>query len=82
MYSIEYSQRAVKELKKLEPKVARRIVSALERIRIRPHSFVVKLVGTDYYRLKVDRYRVILAIKEKKLTILVIRVGHRKNIYK
>lgn len=81
-YRLVYSSQAVKDLKKLPKDIARNIISALERIQIRPYDFVLKLVGEEIYRLKVGRYRVILDIKDNDLVILVIRAGHRKNIYK
>ena len=81
-YQIEFSFRAVKDLKRLEKNVTENIISALERISIRPYDFVRKLIGTNYYRLKVGEYRVIIDIQNEKLMILVITLGHRKNIYK
>jgi len=47
-----------------------------------PYDFVKKIVGTDYYRLKVGNYRVIMDIKGNELRILVICIGHRRNEYK
>lgn len=82
MYEIEFSLTAKKQLTKLESKSQLRIISSLERIRIRPYSFVKKLVGSSYFRLRVGEYRVILDIKDTKLIIFVIELGHRKNIYK
>lgn len=82
MYSIEFSQTAEKELFKLERKVQVRIISTIERIRIRPYPHVKKLVSSPYFRLRVGEYRVILDIKEDRLIIFVIEVGHRKKIYK
>ncbi|MCY3410159.1 MAG: type II toxin-antitoxin system RelE/ParE family toxin [Candidatus Heimdallarchaeota archaeon] len=81
-YNIQYSQSAVKELKKLEKSISENIVKAIERIRIRPYEFVQKIVGTNYFRLKVRDYRVIIDIKNDELIILVIQVAHRRNIYK
>jgi mRNA interferase RelE/StbE len=43
---------------------------------------VKKLVGDPGYRLRVGEYRVIIDIYKDKLVILVIKIGHRKNIYK
>jgi len=43
---------------------------------------VTKLVGDSGYRLRVGDYRVILDIDEGNLIILVIKIGHRKKIYK
>jgi mRNA interferase RelE/StbE len=42
---------------------------------------VTKLVGDPGYKLRVGDYRVIIDIDNKKLTILVLKAGHRKNIY-
>ncbi|HJX05645.1 MAG TPA: type II toxin-antitoxin system RelE/ParE family toxin [Candidatus Nanoarchaeia archaeon] len=81
MYEIEFSQTAEKQLLKLDQKIQIRIISTLERVRIRPYPHVKKLVGSPYFRLRVGDYRVILDIKEDKLIIYVIEVGHRKHIY-
>ena len=82
MYDVEFSQSAERQLLKLEKPVQQRIISALERIRIRPYPHVKKLVSSPYFRLRVGDYRVILDIQKDKLIILVLEVGHRKNIYK
>ena len=82
MYDIEFSKTAEKQLEKLEKNVQKRIISTLERIRVRPYPHVKKLVGRKYFRLRVGDFRVILDIKEKKLLILVLEIGHRSNIYK
>ncbi len=82
MYSIEFSQTAERQLYKLEKRVQVRIISILERIRVRPYPHVKKLIGNPYFRLRVGEYRVILDIKGDRLIIFVIEVGHRKNIYK
>lgn len=82
MYEIIFSQTAEKQLKKLEDSVQNRIVSVLDRIKIRPFSFVKKLVGHSSYRLRVGDYRVIMEIEADKLVILVVEIGHRSKIYK
>ncbi|MFH1211316.1 MAG: type II toxin-antitoxin system RelE/ParE family toxin [Candidatus Woesearchaeota archaeon] len=82
MYSIEFSKTAEKQFFKLERKAQTRIISVLDRIRIRPYSHVKKLVGSSYFRLRVGEYRVILDIRENRLVIFVIEAGHRSDIYK
>ena len=79
-YGIIFSDRALKQLKKLEKNVPERIISTLERIKIRPQAHVTKLVGDPGYRLRVGDYRVILDIDEGNLVILVIKIVHRKKI--
>jgi mRNA interferase RelE/StbE len=80
-YEIIFSDNALTQLKKLEHSIQERIIKSLERIRIRPEAYVTKLVGDPGYRLRVGDYRVILDIDKEKLHILIIKIGHRKNIY-
>ena len=82
MYEIEFTPKAKKQFFKLEKNVQERIGSVFERIKFRPESFVEKLVGEPGYKLRVGDYRVFLDIDGKKLIILVLKIGHRKNVYK
>jgi len=81
MYNVEFSKKAEEQLSKLEVEIQERVINVLERIKIRPFSFVKHLVNSPYYRLRVSDYRVILDIRQDKLIIFVIELGHRKNIY-
>ncbi len=82
MYELIYSPSALKQLEKLEHKIKERIIFALERLRVRPESCdIKKLVGMQGYRFRVGDYRIIFDIEEDKLIILVLKIGHRKNIY-
>ena len=80
-YEIIFSDNALTQLKKFEHSIQERIIKSLERIRIRPEAYVTKLVGDPGYRLRVGDYRVIIDIDKEKLHILIIKIGHRKNIY-
>jgi mRNA interferase RelE/StbE len=82
MYDLIYSPTALKQLEKLEHGVRERVVRVLERLRIRPESCdIKKLVGMQGYRLRVGDYRIIFDMEKEKLLILVLQIGHRKNIY-
>ena len=80
-YQIFFADKASKQLKKLEKNDQERIIKSLERIRIRPETHITKLVGDPGYKLRVGNHRVILDIEKEKLVILVLMIGHRKNIY-
>ena len=80
-YEILFSDKALKQLKNMERDVQERIIAAMERVRIKPEKYVTKLVGDTGYKLRVGDYRVIMDIDSKKLQVLVLKVGHRKNIY-
>ena len=82
MYSVEFSKKAENQLYKLPKEIQERIIKTLERIKIRPHSFVEKLVGEPGYKLRIGDYRVFLDIDNNKLIILILKIGHRKNVYK
>ena len=81
MYSVIFHKKAKDQFKKLENKLQQRISAHLERIKIRPHHFVKKLVGSSLYSLRVGEYRVILDIQNKVLIIYVFEIGHRSKIY-
>ena len=82
MYEIIFSNKSKKQLLKLENNIQIRIIATLERIRIRPESYITKLVGDPGYKLRVGEYRVIMDIDNNNLHILIIKVGHRKEICK
>jgi mRNA interferase RelE/StbE len=82
MYELTYSSQALKQLEKLDKDIKIRIISTLERLRTRPESCnMKKLTGMSGYRIRVGDYRIIFDIYHEKLIILVIKIGHRKNIY-
>ena len=80
-YQVIFSDLALKQLRKLDREIEQRTISTLERIRIRPDAYVKKLVGDEGYRLRMGNYRVILDLDKEKLIILVLRIGHRRNVY-
>lgn len=82
MYELVYSEKVLKQLKKLNKDIQSRIIFTLERCRIRPYAHVKKLVGGPYFSLRAGDYRVIMDIRDNELRIFVIEVGHRKRIYK
>ena len=80
-YEVLFSDLALKQLRKLDQEIRQRIIAMIERIRIRPDDYVRKLVGDDGYMLRVGNYRVIMDLDMEKLIILVLRIGHRRNVY-
>jgi mRNA interferase RelE/StbE len=69
---------------RLPAKVRGRIVETLEELRKDPRpSGYVKLKGEDnLWRIRVGQYRVVYAIEDDVLTVLVVRVSHRKDVYR
>lgn len=80
MFKINWTERSLNELDKLEQIISRRIVKNVDELLQDIHSKDVKKLKDDVYRLRVGDYRIIFEIKED--TINILKIGHRKNIYK
>lgn len=85
-YSVELTKSAKKDLRKLPKKIQIRIIEALKMLGVNPLSELLKvkkLRGEDsLYRIRVGDYRIVYTVENKKLVILVIKIGHRKEIYR
>ncbi|MGF1542535.1 MAG: type II toxin-antitoxin system RelE/ParE family toxin [Pleurocapsa sp.] len=84
LYKIEWKQSAKKELKKLDKQIVPKILQAVENLADNPYSSgSKKLIGSDsIYRIRVGNYRIIYNIKSFVLTIEIIKVGHRREVYR
>ena len=82
MYDIILSHSVEKFLDRLDQKDKERIIRALEKLRIRPEAYLVRLVGEKSYKFRVGNYRLIIDLNKNELSVLVLKIGHRRNIYK
>ena len=83
-YQVLTSQAARRDLKRIRGPARRRIADAIDDLASdpRPHGYA-KLVGDDeLYRVRVGDYRIVYKIEDNRLIVLVVRVGHRKDIYR
>ena len=81
---IEWDERARKELRSLDKGIQRRIFSYLrERTTENPRNFGKQLSGNmaGLWRYRIEDFRVICRLEDEKLTVVVVAVGHRKEIY-
>jgi len=83
-YRIVFTISADKQLSKLSVIAQKLIIEKIKTIDIsQSHNNIKKLVGLqDLYRLRVGNYRVIYQIRSSELVVLVLKVGHRKDIYR
>jgi len=81
-YRFVYTRRAERDIKKLEPNTKDRIGKALLRYNEEPLRFAEKLSDPilGKYRFRIGDYRIIFDIEGSE--IVVLRVGHRREIYK
>lgn len=87
-WTIEFAAGAAQQLRKLDRLVARRIVRFLrERVATAPdpRSLGAALKGDDlgrYWKYRVGDYRVIAEIRDRDVRIIVVRLGHRSDVYR
>ena len=83
-YQVRFSKESHKALNSLEAKLAMRIANAIKKLATDPRpQGCRKMVGSENdYRIRIGDYRVIYKIKSSVLMIFVIRIAHRKDIYR
>jgi mRNA interferase RelE/StbE len=83
-YSLVWKRSAERELRKLPREVIMRLVALAESLRQDPFpSGVKKLVGAHQtYRVRSGDYRLIYEVQDEALIVQIIRVGHRREVYK
>ena len=86
MYKVEFLKEAVEELSRIDSIWQKRILNKIKILTDNPKHLannIKKLKGRyqEYYRLRVGDYRIIYSIEKDRLVILIVRVGHRKEIY-
>ncbi len=69
-------------MKSLPKDVQRRVIGVLQRAKITPWKYVRKIAGTEWYRLRAGDYRIVVKIEDDDDTIYVLRVAHRKKVYR
>ncbi|TLZ81763.1 MAG: type II toxin-antitoxin system RelE/ParE family toxin [Methanobacteriota archaeon] len=80
-WSILWTDQAVRDLSRIDPPIARRIVRKVESAAANPLRFFSRLVAADEYKLRVGDYRLLAALDGGSETILIERVDHRSRIY-
>lgn len=85
---INYTESAARQLKKLDRSMARRVLDYMdERVATMedPRTIGKKLAGLklgEYWRYRVGDIRIICDIAEEQMRILVIELGHRREVYR
>jgi mRNA interferase RelE/StbE len=81
-YRITLAPPAARQLRKFDPQVRRRIQAALELLatEARPPTAIRLVGGAGEWRIRTGDYRIIYEIHDDKLLVLVLRVGHRRDI--
>ena len=85
MYRVEWAARAARQLDKLDPQAARAIVRFMsERVATAedPRTIGRPLRGEGLWRYRVADYRILCHIEDGVMVVLVVEVGHRREVYR
>ena len=82
-YEVYFRESVWKDLKKIPKKNLRNIINKIKELSVDPRPIgCEKLTGQDRYRLRQGKYRIVYSIQDKELTIWIVKVGHRKDVYR
>lgn len=83
-YNIAFAPAALRQLRKLPMQDQKRIMREIETLTDDPRpQGVRKLTGADnLWRIRIGDYRVVYEIQDAKLVVLVLRIAHRKDVYR
>ena len=83
MYRVDLSRRAEKDLDRLPPRGAARVIAVLRRLAEDPRpSGVGKLVAVEGFRVRVGEYRVVYQVNDTVRVVTVYRIRHRREVYR
>ena len=82
-YSLFFKESAQKDLDGIPRKNLRKILSRIKALAGDPRPpGCEKLTGQNRYRVRQGRYRIVYAVQPEERTVIVVKVGHRKDVYR
>ena len=87
IYELKYEARAVKQIKKLDPATRKLIKSWIEKNLLNtdnPRQHGKGLTGnlSQYWRYRVGDYRILAEINDAEIIIIIVEIGHRRDIFR
>ena len=82
-FELVFKESVSKDLKDIPKQDVQRIIESINLLKDDPHpAGSVKLSGKKHYRVRQRNYRIIYEIQDSQLVIIVIKVGHRREVYR
>lgn len=82
-YKIELAASARKTLGKMPRAVQERLATVIDGLAAQPRpTGSTKLAGQELYRVRSGDYRIIYSIEDTKLLVLIVKIGHRSEVYR
>ena len=82
-YSIVFKQSVVKDLRQIRKKDVQRILKRIDGLADNPRpAGAEKLSGDEKYRIRQGNYRILYTIEDDIITVTIVKVGHRRDVYR
>jgi mRNA interferase RelE/StbE len=82
-YEIFFKESVWKDLKKIPRRELKKILSRVENLGNDPRPMgCEKLTGEELYRIRQGKYRIVYTLHDNELTVWVVKIGHRKDVYR
>lgn len=82
-YRVYFRESVAKDFRDIPKKDARRILRRIESLAADPRPpGCEKLTGQERYRLRQGNYRIVYSVQDKELTVWIVKIGHRKDVYR
>jgi mRNA interferase RelE/StbE len=82
-YRIVFKKSVAKDLRQIPKKDVQRILKRIDSLKEDPRpAGVEKLSGDEKYRIRQGNYRILYMIEDKIITVTIVKVGHRRDVYR
>lgn len=83
-YAVSIAPRAARQLRRLDPTARRRVQAVIELLAADPRPPAARQLvgGAGEWRVRTGDYRIVYDIHDKELLVLVVAVGHRRDVYR
>ena len=81
-YKIRIKKSVKKDISAFDKKINQKLIKAIQSLQSNPYTKAKKIIGQEFYRVRVGKYRIVYEIIKKDLEIIIYKIGHRKDIYK
>lgn len=82
-WRIVFKQSVAKDLRRIPKADIRRILAVIDRLRQEPRGpGTERLSGSERYRLRQGVYRILYEIRDEEILVVVVKIGHRRDVYR
>ena len=82
-YKVYFRESVEKDFRAIPKKDVRKILHCIESLAVEPRPLgCEKLTGQEGYRVRQGPYRIVYSVQDKESTVWIVKVGHRKDVYR